>query len=237
MFSTLLESKARKQRSPGATAFSAVMHTVLISLAVYATAHAKSEMAKPKEVDIQMAEIKKEPPPPPKNEPPPPQDQPLAPPPPKGFQVLQAPVDIPDVIPKIDLTKAVTNAEDFTGVGVAGGVGRGQKGGTGPVTDDAAPMYNFAVDKPAYAIPGQDAPPYPGALRNAHVEGEVQVQFVVDTTGHADMSTFKVLSSPHEMFTQAVRNQLPKYRYIPAEVNGRKVKVFVSQAFIFKIGS
>ena len=39
-------------------------------------------------------------------------------------------------------------------------------------------------------------------LRSANVEGEVLAQFVVDTTGRADMSTFKVLKSTHELFTQ-----------------------------------
>ena len=38
-----------------------------------------------------------------------------APPPPKGFQVLTAPVSIPDVIPDIDLSQKVTDEADFSG--------------------------------------------------------------------------------------------------------------------------
>ena len=110
MFNTLLESKPKKQRSIGAAVFSAVLHTVLITFAIYATARATGVAEKPKEEEVNYAEIKpKEPPPPDKPPEPVPQNQPVAPPPPKGFQVLTAPIDIPTVIPEIDITKSVTN--------------------------------------------------------------------------------------------------------------------------------
>jgi protein TonB len=67
------------------------------------------------------------------------------------------------------------------------------------------------------------------------VEGEVLAQFVVDTTGRADMSTFKVLKSSHELFTQSVRNVLPNMRFYPAEIGGRKVKQMVQQPFTFAL--
>ena len=53
----------------------------------------------------------------------------VAPPPPKGFQVLTAPINIPDKIPDIDLSKAVTDEKDFSGKGVAGGKANGVVGG------------------------------------------------------------------------------------------------------------
>jgi len=67
------------------------------------------------------------------------------------------------------------------------------------------------------------------------VEGEVLAQFVVDTTGRADMSTFKVLKSSHELFTQSVRNVLPQMRFYAAEIGGRKVKQMVQQPFTFAL--
>ena len=72
-------------------------------------------------------------------------------------------------------------------------------------------------------------------LKSANVEGEVLAQFVVDTTGRADMSTFKVLKSSHELFTTAVRNVLPQMRFYPAEIGGRKVKQMVQQPFTFAL--
>src|SRR3546814_20030125 len=60
----------------------------------------------------------------------------FAPPPPQGFQVLTAPVKIPDMIPEIDLTKKLTNEADFSGKGVAGGIAAGVVGGTAPVNQN-----------------------------------------------------------------------------------------------------
>jgi TonB family protein len=97
--------------------------------------------------------------------------------------------------------------------------------------------FNFAVDRPATAIPGQPQPVYPNALRSVRMQGTVEIQVVIDTTGRADMSTFKVLSSPHDLFSNSVQTALRTYRYLPATVNGRKVKVWLQQAFSFKIGS
>ena len=238
MFNNLLESKAKKQRSAGGTLFSVVMHVALIAGAVYATAHATVEAEKPKQEKIDFVEVKKDEPPPPKEEPPPPPppDVVAAPPPPKGFQVLTAPVEIPDVIPEIDLTKKVTDEADFTGKGVAGGVAKGVEGGKAPVvTDQNQTFFEFQVEKPVSQIPGAGSPRYPDMLRSAGVEGEVLAQFVVDTSGRADVGTFKVLKTTHDLFATAVRNALPQMRFSPAEVGGRKVKQLVQQPFTFAI--
>jgi protein TonB len=227
MFNQLIESKAKREKSLGANLVSLVLHTVIIAGLIYGTLHAKEEMEKPKEEKIEFVEMKKE------AEPPPP-DVVAAPPPPKGFQVLTAPVEVPDVLPDIDLTKAVTDEADFSGKGVAGGVARGVEGGTGPVQQDQ-PYFEFQVEKPVVPMPGSAAPRYPEILKSAGVEGEVLAQFVVDTTGKADMSTFKTLKTSHELFAQAVKNALPGMRFIPAEVGGRKVKQLVQQPFGFTI--
>jgi protein TonB len=65
------------------------------------------------------------------------------------------------------------------------------------------------------------------------VEGEVLAQFVVDTTGHYEEGSFKVLKSSHELFTQAVRDALPQLRFNPAEAGGAKVRQLVQQPFTF----
>jgi len=236
MFNELLESKPKIQRSPGSAAFSLVLHTVLIIGAVYATSRADEIVDAVKDEKVEfMEEVKpKEEPPPPEKAPPPP-DVAAAPPPPKGFQVLTAPIDIPDVIPDIDLTKSITNEADFSGVGVAGGVAKGVAGGTGPVITDA-PLYEFQVEKPAIAINGPGKPTYPSLLQSANVQGRVTATFVVDTSGRAEPGTFKALESDHELFTAAVRAALPRMRFMPAEVGGRKVKMWVQQAFEFQTG-
>ena len=234
MLNNLLESKPKTQRSPGATAFSVIFHSLLIGAAVYATANAAIENEKPKQEEVKFVETPKEPPPPEPEKPPPPPDVVAAPPPPKGFQVLTAPVKIPDVIPDIDLTKKVTDENDFSGKGVAGGTSKGVVGGTAPVVTDQ-PYFEFQVEKPVVPAGNQPQPNYPDMLRSGNVEGEVLAQFVVDTTGRAEMSTFKVLKSSNDLFTSAVRNVLPRYRFIPAETGGRKGKQLVQLPFTFAL--
>jgi TonB family protein len=91
------------------------------------------------------------------------------------------------------------------------------------------------VDKPARPAPGSPTPKYPNLLKITGVEGEVVVEFVVDTTGLADVSTFKVVTTTHGMFADAYRNALPKMRFLPAENGGKKVKQLLRQSYVFKI--
>lgn len=234
MFNNLIESKPKKQRTTGGLLFSGVIHAVLITAAVYGTLQAKEQLEKPKQEKVEFVEMKKNEPPPPKEEPKPmPKDVVAAPPPPKGFQVLTAPVKVPDVLPDIDLSKKVTDEADFTGKGVAGGKANGVVGGT-PISTDQ-PYFEFQVEKQVTTVPGSTSPRYPEMLKSANIEGEVLATFVVDTTGRADMSTFKVIKSSHDGFTQAVRNALPNMRFYPAEIGGRKVKQMVQQPFTFAL--
>jgi TonB family protein len=99
---------------------------------------------------------------------------------------------------------------------------------------EGAPYFEFQVDKPA-AVRTNAGMTYPPALRAARVEGTVLAAFVVDEQGVADMSTFKVLRSDHEAFTDAVQEALPRMSYLPAEVNGTRVKQLVQQPFVFNL--
>src|SRR3954468_14658179 len=235
MFNNLIESKPKKQRTTGGLIFSGVLHAIIGTAAVYGTLQAKEQLEKPKAEKVEFVEMKKkEEPPPPKEVPPPPKDVVMAPPPPKGFQVLTAPVKVPDVLPDIDLSKKVTDEADFSGKGVAGGTSKGVVGGTAPVNTDQ-PYFEFQVEKQVTTAPGSPQPRYPDMLKSANVEGEVLAQFVVDTTGHAEMNTFKVLKSSHELFTQSVKNVLPNMRFYAAEIGGRKVKQMVQQPFTFAL--
>jgi protein TonB len=232
MFNQLLESKAQKQKMAGGTVFSIVLHTVLIGGAVYATARAGVKDEKAKAEKIQFVEMKKEPP---KVEPkePPPKEVVVKPPPPKGFQVLRAPVKIDIKIPEIDLSKAVTNESDFSGKGVKGGTGSGVVGGTGPVTNQT--YFEFQVEKPAEMLQDSPKPKYPSVLESSGIAGEVQAQFVVNSSGKADMDSFKVLKSSNELFTQAVKNVLPRMKFSPAMIGGKPVNQLVQQSFQFAV--
>jgi periplasmic protein TonB len=233
MFNQLLESKPKKDKMAGGTVFSIVLHTVLIGAAVFATARAGIKDEKSKAEKIQFVEMKKEPPKVP-DKPPPPKEVVVKPPPPKGFQVLRAPVRIDIKIPEIDLSKAITNEADFSGKGVKGGSGSGVVGGKG-IVDNNQTYFEFQVEKPAEMLQESPRPKYPSVLESSGIAGEVQAQFVVSSAGKADMDTFKVLKSTNELFSQAVKNNLPRMRFSPAMIGGKPVNQLVQQSFQFAV--
>lgn len=163
----------------------------------------------------------------------------------RGFQVLIAPNAVPNGLPAIDYSKAVTNEADFSGRGQAGGVAGGVAGGIlGAVTERAAvetvggggdTYLASQVEKAAEPLASNQPPRYPDALRAAQVEGKATVSFVIDTSGVADMSTFRVVESTHPLFDQAVRQALPQMRYAPAEIGKTKVRMLVRQDFNFSL--
>jgi protein TonB len=231
MFNQLIESKAKKQKMAGGTVFSVVLHTFLIAGAVYATARAGVKDEKAKAEKIQFVEMKKDPPKVP-DKPPPPKEVVVKPPPPKGFQVLRAPVKIDIKIPEIDLSKTVTNENDFSGKGVKGGTGNGVVGG---IANTNQTYFEFQVEKPAEMMQDSPKPKYPTVLESSGIAGEVQAQFVVRSDGKADMDSFKVLKSTNELFTQAVKNVLPRMKFSPAMIGGKPVNQLVQQAFQFAV--
>ncbi|MBM3907103.1 MAG: energy transducer TonB [Gemmatimonadetes bacterium] len=230
MFNTLLESKAPRPSVIGGGSLSGAVHVLLIWGAVVATANAGQRLQDEPQQSTRWIDVVKP------RVPEPPKPQPTAPGVPalaRGFRLLIAPLDVPDALPAIDLTRAVTRPEDYTGTGVPGGVGGGIVGIT-PV-DPTQTYFDFDVEKPVVLAPGSAAPRYPELLKAAGVEGDALAEFVVDTAGRAELATFKVLQSSHELFTLAVRNALGGMRFLPAEVGGRKVKQLVRQTFVFAI--
>jgi hypothetical protein len=79
------------------------------------------------------------------------------------------------------------------------------------------------------------APAYPLKLLEKHVTGYVNAQYIVDTTGFADTTSFVVLQSTNTEFTSAVRDVLPYMRFEPARIGPAKVRQLVQQQFTFKI--
>ena len=231
MFNVLLESKRTKQRNFGSNLFSAIFHVGAIVGVVVGTAKAKVVVEDYQEEAAITKIVKKvEEPPPPKEEVKQVEMKTDAPPP-KGFQTLTAPIEIPTVIPDIDLTAKVTNELDFSGTGVKGGIAAGVVGGKGVVDDQS--YFQFEVEKAARMAPGNPSPTYPNILKATAQTGKVMVTFVIDTTGKADMGTFKVLESSHALFTDEVKKILPRYKFIPAEIGSRKVRMHVNLPFDF----
>ena len=78
-------------------------------------------------------------------------------------------------------------------------------------------------------------PTYPEELRQAHIEGSVLMQFVVDTTGFADPSTLSLLKSSHPLFALYARSAVLLSKYHPAMIGKYPVRQLVQQPFAFAI--
>ncbi len=261
MFSTLIESKPKKQRKAAGTVASVTLHLALLFFAVVATANARSDaMEKSREEKLNYVEVKKEEPKPEEPKPKPEEPKPKAPEPvkapprtpeaprveapapPKGFQIVQAPVNIPVSIPKIDLSAAVTDESDFSGRGVAGGSSKGVAGGTGDANSKGTvgglsnqPYFEFQVEEAASPSGGNPAPEYPNSMRETGVTGRVVAQFVVGANGRVEPGSIKIMESTNPAFAAAVREVLPRHRFSPAKIGGKAVRQIVQQPFLFRL--
>lgn len=230
MLGNLVESKPRETRRNAGTVASFVAHYGLILFALYTSAQAETLDDRSREEKIAFVETRPEPPL--RKEPLSP-EQVAAPLPVKDLQVLVPPVDIPTTIPEIDLSRGITDPNAFTG--------------RRPLTVDSASAPTAArphggeaygereVEKPVMQTPNSAAPAYPDILRQAGVEGEALVSFVVDTAGRVEVGSFRVLRTSHDLFAAAVKNALPRMRFIPAEVGSNKVRQLVQQPYAFAI--
>ncbi|GLC25527.1 TonB family protein [Roseisolibacter agri] len=96
-------------------------------------------------------------------------------------------------------------------------------------------LFEFQVEKPVRPLRGTVGPQYPPTMRASNIEGEVLAQFVVDTTGRPEPTSFRVLRYTNLEFVGAVRDAVLLMRFQPAEVGGRKVRQLVQQPFEFRL--
>ncbi len=237
MFDNLVVSDPKDKkfgRSIPSTLMSSVVHGVLIYAAVTATISAgeQAEEVAGDTTMIFLTEEEPEPEPEPEDEPPPVQQVLTLEPPPKGFQTLDAPIDIPTEIPPVDFTERF-DPRDFSGVGVEGGVFSGVEGGTGPV-DFTQTFLETAVDERPERLSGP-MPRYPEMLRQAGIEGVVLLEFVIDTTGRVETESIKVLQSTNRAFEGPAKDVIRRSIYRPGRVRGQAVRVLVSQQIGFTI--
>jgi protein TonB len=80
-------------------------------------------------------------------------------------------------------------------------------------------------------------PRFPDALlRSGHSEGQVVVRFMVNELGSVDAASMIVERSDHELFTSAVRDILPRFRFEPARTpapDSKPVAAWVTVPFRF----
>lgn len=228
MFDTLLESKSKRERSAGGAAVSVAAHAAIIGAAVLATAQARVMP----HLNPEAIRTVYFPPSAPAN----PTTRPEQPRRIVVGQTVPLPIDMRRVnlnLPPIDITNVASTPVDFprqTNGGATQGNPAGEPASTGGVFNAEQ------VERQASFVAGSGAPRYPEALRSSGVEGKVVALFIVDEMGRADADSVRFPSSDNALFEDAVRRALPRMRFIPAEIGGRKVRQLVQMPFVFTIG-
>jgi len=231
VFDNLVESKPKRARSVKETAFSVLLHVVLVYAAVKATAGAAETLNKVlTDTTVVFLEPPKAPPPPE----PPKTVVITANPPPQGFQTVIPPAEIPTVIPPINPNERF-DPKDFTGKGVEGGIATGVVGGTGPVPT-AGEVFLAAEVEQVPAMLSFAPPRYPPVMQSAGIPGRVEMRFVVDTLGKVEEGSLQVVQSTHKAFEEPAREALLKAVFKPGRSRGKAVRVLVQQAISFKPG-
>ncbi|MEO8193250.1 MAG: TonB family protein [Gemmatimonadales bacterium] len=216
MFTTLIESTPHRKWNGNAGLVSALFHSALIAAAIYATTSGAASKviaaAGTQATTIHWLKPSAQPPSAPARPTPKPKSRPVV-----------APTKVPTTTPPVDPNAQPTPEFD-----------------AGPATNLAAGgapgAFNaFEVDFEVVAIAGTVRPRYPDMLRSAGTEGQVIAQFVVNEKGRADRNTFRVVSSTHALFADAVSRALPQMRFKPASIGGKPVSQLVQQLFVFKL--
>jgi protein TonB len=232
MFGKLIESNRAAEKSSGQSIASVVIHAMVILGAVKATSGATDQL-KPPGPDTPIVLL---PPTTPSHLPPPERGIPAKPRPP-GFQVVTPPTEIPTEIPPVYPGQRF-DPRDFTGTGFEGGFGTDPTDGTKPVAIvDAEVFLAGEVDEAPVPMNenGTCNPRFPPVMLSAGIPGKVVVQYIVNTDGHVDSSSLRIVRSSHQAFEEPAREALLGCPFKPGRSHGRPVRVLVQQAIGFRV--
>jgi len=241
MFEYALTSTAGRTRRTWSLPFAAALHLaagLLLVGASYLTLEVLPGPELPEGIVLYLPAAPPAPPP----GPPAPRAPQVAPQAPRDPQELTQPVDVPEHVPAPDPAPAPdepavgTGPGDFEGVpggdpdGVWGGSGSGSPGsilgtpggaGTTPGSDEPLAIGG-AVRAPA--LVRSVTPDYPNSARLARVQGRVVLRAVIDESGAIENITV-VEGNP--LLVPAASDAVEKWRYSPATLDGRPVRVWV----------
>jgi len=93
-------------------------------------------------------------------------------------------------------------------------------------------LTESAVDERPDFLAGPQ-PLYPELLRRAGVTGSVVLQAIVDTTGHVEPASIKVLASSNPGFDESARQALLRSKFRVGRVHGRAVRVLMQMGYGF----
>lgn len=140
-----------------------------------------------------------------------------------------APVEVPTTIPPVSIGPALDPA--LLRRAIASGPGGPVAGAS---TKHLGGFTEAEVDDPAQVV-SQPPPRYPPVLQQAQIEGRVLVEFVIDTTGHLEAGSLRVLESSNRGFEAAATETVLRSLFRPARIRGQPVRQRATQAIAFRL--
>jgi len=127
-------------------------------------------------------------------------------------------------------------APEFAALGAAAGEGVviNLSGGSSSVMKNDFVFESYELDQAPRAVV-KTPPLYPMRAREQGVEGVVQVKILVREDGTVG-EVIIMDSRPRDVFDDAVLNAVPRWRFEPGVIGGKKVTSWVVTALHFKLG-
>lgn len=237
----LIESGSQKGKGRKIVSFplALALHVLVIGFVVGASIWFVEDVAEPPIPVTFYAAAPPPPPPPPAAAPKPvaPKPEVVKPVPIKPSE-MTAPTIIPEKIPEPLAAPEMEAPEGVEGGveggvpgGVPGGVIGGVVGGTGPgLTDEP---LRIGGDVKAPQLTNRVEPSYPEAARKARMEGVVILEAIITASG--SVQDVKVLKSVNPLLDAAASRAVQQWRYRPATLNGRAVRVYLTVTVTFNL--
>jgi protein TonB len=153
---------------------------------------------------------------------------------------MTAPTIIPETVP-VPLAAPEEDIPEGEGVeggveggvpgGVPGGVLGGVVGGTGPGVGDEPLRVGGEVKAPQ--LTNKVEPSYPEAARKARMEGVVILEAIITASGSVE--DVRVLKSVNPLLDSAAQRAVQQWKYRPATLNGRAVRVYLTVTVTFNL--
>jgi protein TonB len=216
------------------------LHLVVIGIVVGASIWFVDDVQEPPIPVTFYAAAPPPPPPPPAAAPKPAAPKPeVVKPMPVRPSEMTAPTIIPEKIPEPSAApepEAATEGveggvEGGVPGGVPGGVIGGVVGGTGPGLSDEPLRVGGDVKAPQ--LTNRVEPQYPEAARKARMEGVVILEAIITASGSVE--DVKVLKSVNPLLDAAASRAVQQWRYRPATLNGRAVRVYLTVTVTFNL--
>ena len=147
---------------------------------------------------------------------------------------MVAPTVIPEEVPK-PLAAPEPEAPALPGEGVEGGVEGGVPGGVlgGVVGGSEGEPLRIGGDVKAPTLLQRIEPNYPEAARKARMEGIVILEAIITASGSVE--EVKVLKSANPLLDASAVRAVQQWKYKPATLNGRAVRVYLTVTVTFNI--